>query len=147
MVLSGLPESYLQIKLVSEPIDPAAYRSFLERTSCGAVVEFRGTVRDWNRDRRVTAIEYEGYADMALPMMSLIAYEAVDRHHLKQAVVVHRLGRVAAGEIGVFVGVTAPHRHEAFDACREIIDRLKKDVTLWKKEIYEDGSDWIANHP
>ena len=50
-------------------------------------------------------------------------------------------------EIGVFVGVTAPHRHEAFDACREIIDRLKKDVTLWKKEIYEDGSDWIANHP
>jgi len=147
MVLGGLPEHYLHVKLVREPIDPAAYRSLLERPSCGAVVEFRGTVREGNRDRRVTGIEYEGYDEMALPLMSLIAYEAVDRHKLRQAVLVHRLEWVPAGEISVYVGVAAQHRQEAFAACREIIDRLKKEVPIWKKEIYEDGAEWIENRP
>jgi adenylyltransferase/sulfurtransferase len=129
---------------VQAPIDAAALSAPLARDSAGGYASFEGRVRDENEGRRVTALEYEAFEPLAVAEGERIVAEAVRRHGAIAARCVHRLGRLAVGETAVWVGVAAPHRAEAFAACREIIDAVKHRVPIWKKERYADGeSGWV----
>ena len=132
-------------ELVREPIDGAAAAAALGAPGAGAVVTFVGTVRDQNRGRAVTAMEYEAYPEMARPLLAELAAETAARFRLEGVVLIHRLGRLAVGEAAVFIGVASAHRAEAFDAARHLINTLKERVPIWKKEHYADGSTWIDN--
>ncbi|WP_319481134.1 molybdenum cofactor biosynthesis protein MoaE [uncultured Draconibacterium sp.] len=112
----------------------------------GAVVLFSGEVRDNNKGRAVTHLEYEAYAPMANKMISEILEEAKSRFKLNQAACVHRVGRVEISGCAVVVITGSGHRKEAYDANRYIIDRVKNEVPIWKHEFFADGtSEWGQN--
>lgn len=112
----------------------------------GAVVLFSGEVRDNNKGREVTHLEYEAYEPMANKMIDEILQQAVSRFNLNQAVCVHRLGRVEISGCAVVVITGAGHRKEAYDANQFIIDKVKNEVPIWKHEFFTDGSsEWGQN--
>ena len=112
----------------------------------GAVVLFSGEVRDNNKGREVTHLEYEAYEPMANKMIDEIIGEAISRFKLNQAICVHRLGRVEISGCAVVVITGAGHRKEAYDANRYIIDKVKNEVPIWKHEFFADGtSEWGQN--
>ncbi len=129
------------IRLVREPIDIKEFETV--SPADGALCLFLGVVRSENAGKRVLHLEYEAYEEMALTVMQEIAAEARKRWHLTEARLVHRLGRLEIGEASVAVAATAPHRSEAFDACRYLIDALKATVPIWKREFYADGAVWL----
>jgi molybdopterin synthase catalytic subunit len=137
------------IRLTTDPIDHAMLTEAVRRPSCGGVVTFLGTVRDLTGDDVTVALEYEAHAPMAEAKMAEIAAEVRGRWLSGNAgaiAMVHRLGRVEVGEIAVGVAVSAPHRAEAFEACRFAIDRLKELVPIWKQETRPGNvREWI--HP
>jgi molybdopterin synthase catalytic subunit len=134
------------IRLTREPIDYAVLTESVRRPGCGGVVLFLGTVRDLTGARVTEALEYEAYPGMAERKLEEIEREARGRWPVGEIAVVHRLGRLAVGEVSVAVAVSCPHRAEAFEACRYTIDRLKQIVPIWKKENRPDGSsEWV--HP
>lgn len=112
--------------------------------SCGAVVSFSGTVRDHAEGRaRVTSLEYEAYLEHARPRMAEVAAEARRRWPvLGRVALLHRVGRLALGDVAVIVVVSAPHRQEAFEAARFAIDAIKETVPIWKREEWDGGADW-----
>ncbi len=126
------------------PLDGDAIRRAAYRDPAGAVVLFEGTVRSPSGGRDVDHLEYEAYEAMAVTRMERIVKEARGDWPLTAAYLHHRLGRVEVGEVSVVVAVTSPHRGEAFEACRWIIERLKADVPIWKKEFFSDGSLWVG---
>jgi len=136
------------IALTDQPIEPR--RAELVRSAAsegaGAIVTFEGIVRGESRGKRVTHLFYEAFPEMALPEMERIAAETRKRWPLQALVLVHRTGKVEAGETSVLIAVTSDHRAEAFDACRFIIDSVKTTVPIWKREHYEDGAVWIEAH-
>jgi len=109
----------------------------------GAFCLFLGVVRNENGGRPVLHLEYEAFEEMALPLLREIADEAKRRWHVTDVRIVHRLGRMEIGETSVAIAVSAPHRGEAFEACRYAIDTLKRTVPIWKKEFYADGAVWL----
>lgn len=113
----------------------------------GAVVSFRGVVRGRTEGRGVERLDYEAYGEMAEAQLRDIVHEAVERWALSGIRVVHRTGSLEVGEVSVLVAVTAPHRAEAFDACRYVIDTLKERAAIWKKEHFADGSSRWVEHP
>jgi len=134
------------ILLTRDTIDHAKLTESVRRPECGGVVTFLGTVRDLTGDQVTSALEYEAYAPMAEAKMSEIADDTRQRWPGCQVAMVHRLGRLEVGEVSVAIAVSAPHRVEAFTACRHAIDRLKELVPIWKKDIGPSGeSEWI--HP
>ncbi len=143
---AGKPPGELrgEIGIVREPIDAEAVVRRLQRPADGAVALFAGVVRDNSRGRRTLYLEYEAYEAMALQQMESLAVEARARFGVRGAAIVHRLGRLDIGETSVLIVVASAHRREAFDACRWIIDTLKKTVPIWKKEHFEDGAMWAA---
>ena len=108
----------------------------------GAVVVFDGIVRNNTRGRRTLYLVYEAYEEMAVRQMEDLAEEAVAAHGARQVAMVHRLGRIEVGETSVLIAVASAHRAQAFEACRWLIDTLKKTVPIWKKEHFEDGAVW-----
>jgi molybdopterin synthase catalytic subunit len=134
------------VRLTPEPIDHAALTEAVRRPGSGAVVTFLGTVRDLTGDERTVALEYQAYPPMAERKMAEIEADVRARWPVGGVALVHRRGRLGVGEVSVAVAVSAPHRAEAFDACRYAIDRLKEVVPIWKKDVAEDGrSEWV--HP
>jgi molybdopterin synthase catalytic subunit len=129
------------VRLTREAIDLAALTA--TTAADGALCLFVGVVRNENGGRRVRHLEYEAYEEMALPLMQRIASEAAARWPVTDLRVVHRLGRLEIGEPSVAVAVASPHRAEAFAACRYVIDAVKAQVPIWKKEYYEDGAAWL----
>lgn len=111
----------------------------------GAVVTFAGTVRGSNQGKKVIFLEYEAYPKMALKMMKRIEDEIDENWGIKSVAIQHRVGRLNVGETSVVVVVSAPHRDDAFAACQYAINRLKKIVPIWKKEIFEDGEVWVES--
>jgi len=109
----------------------------------GAVALFLGVVRDKNRGRRVLYLEYVAYAEMAEAEMSELVRQARERFEISAVALVHRTGKLEIGEASVGLAVAAPHRAAAFDACRFVIDTLKRTVPIWKKEFFEGGEVWI----
>ena len=134
------------VRLTRDAIDFSHVIDQVRRSSCGAVVTFLGTVRDLTGDRVTTALEYEAYPGMAEKKMREIEADVRSRWPLGEVAMIHRLGLLAVGDVAVAVAVSAPHRPEAFEACRHVIDRLKELVPIWKKETTADGTtEWI--HP
>jgi molybdopterin synthase catalytic subunit len=131
------------IGLVREPIDLQAFEENLARPEDGAVVTFLGTVRDNARGRKVLRLEYHAYEPMALKKLEEVAANAKEKYRVTDVWIVHRLGALALTECSIAIGVSAPHRAAAFDACRYAIDTIKQVVPIWKREFYEDGSAWI----
>ncbi len=131
------------VRLQGGPIDVAALAADVRGDGDGAVSLFVGTVRDVNAERRVIFLEYEAYAPMAEREMERIAEEAISRGGVTLVAIVHRVGRVDIGEASVVIAVAAPHRAPAMDACRFVIDSLKRSVPIWKREHFEGGEVWI----
>lgn len=125
------------------PIDPEAPLRAVAGADCGAVVGFVGTVRATNHGKAVVRLEYEAYAEMALRIFEHIAAQARERWAARLAIH-HRTGALEPGEISVAIAAAAPHRADAFDACRHAIEALKKDAPIWKRELYPDGSSWVG---
>ncbi|MDX6671905.1 MAG: MoaE-MoaD fusion protein [Solirubrobacteraceae bacterium] len=121
---AGVPHA----RISSEPLSLDALVARVRDPRAGAVVSFSGVTREVDR------LEYDAYAEMAQPELERIAAEAVERHGLCAAAVEHRIGEVALGEASVIVAASAPHREEAFAGAREIIDRLKLQAPIWKRE-------------
>jgi molybdopterin converting factor subunit 1 len=108
----------------------------------GAAITFIGTTREWTFGKRTVLLDYEAYEPMALKTMEQIIAEIGERWEGALCAISHRLGRVAIGEISVVIAVSAPHRDAAYEASRHAIERLKQIVPIWKKEVWEDGSEW-----
>lgn len=133
-------------QLIHEPIDAAALTDVVRSDQAGAVVLFLGTVRELTAGRRTIALDYDAYPEMALRKMQELVDDAQQRWPLTAVEVVHRLGHLELGDISVAVAVSAPHRHQAFEAARFLIDELKALVPVWKKENWADGeTEWV--HP
>ena len=135
------------IALVTEPIDAAPLVAGIKQGEDGAVVVFDGIVRNNTRGRRTLFLDYEAYQEMALRQMKALAEEAIGLHGVRQVAMVHRLGRLRVGETSVLIAVSSAHRAQAFEACRWLIDTLKKTVPIWKKEHFEDGAVWADGEP
>ena len=126
------------------PIEVAALRAALADPACGGYAAFEGWVRDHNEGQRVEHLEYEAYEPLAAREAERIIAEAVARFGVRHASCAHRVGDLRTGELAVWVGVSAPHRDEAFRACRYIIDEIKHRLPIWKKEHYVNGdSGWV----
>jgi molybdopterin synthase catalytic subunit len=130
------------VTLSDETIDVAAVSRRVEDAGCGAVVTFAGNIRDNARGQGVLYLEYEAYAPLAHKQLLALGDEAETRWGVRCAVQ-HRLGRLEIGECSVVVAIAAPHRAEAFDACRWLMDTLKASVPIWKKEYFVGGAHWI----
>ncbi|HTZ59316.1 MAG TPA: molybdenum cofactor biosynthesis protein MoaE [Acidobacteriaceae bacterium] len=135
------------IALVTEPIDSVSLVRNIKQGEDGAVVVFDGIVRDNTRGRRTQYLIYEAYEEMALRQMQALAQEAITEHGVRTVSIVHRLGRLEVGETSVLIAVASAHRAQAFEACRWLIDTLKKTVPIWKKEHFEDGAVWADGEP
>jgi molybdopterin converting factor subunit 1 len=135
------------IRLQKEPIDAESLLSQLKDGADGAVVLFDGIVRNHTRGRRTLHLDYEAYEEMALDQMRALAGEAKQQFGVREIVLIHRLGRLQIGETSVWIAVASAHRAQAFDACRWIIDTLKRTVPIWKKEYFEDGAIWANGEP
>lgn len=150
-VSGGVPE-YSQViedgtrgffALTRAKIDTASIARRVLQPRDGALVTFEGVVRDNSAGRKTLYLEYHGYEAMAVKIMAELGAEIAAAHELTGIAMVHRLGRIEIGEAAVVIAVSAPHRHAAFDAAREGIDRLKKRVPVWKKEHFADGEVWV----
>jgi MoaE-MoaD fusion protein len=135
------PESYL-ILLTRDAIDPAELIRHVRTGADGAVVTFDGCVRNQSHNRCTLYLDYEAYESMAVAKLHEIAAAARGQFAIDRIAIAHRLGRLQIGETSVFIAVSAPHRAAAFDACRFLIDTLKRTVPIWKKEYFEDGAVW-----
>jgi len=116
----------------------------VQSPDCGGIAVFVGTVRDNSEGKATDHLEYEAYTEMAEETIASIAGEASSRWPIAKYAVQHRTGELGIGEISVVVAVSAPHRPEAFDACRYIIDQLKARAPIWKKESGESGEVWVG---
>jgi molybdopterin converting factor subunit 1 len=145
---SGLPagrQHYASI--VRDPIDTARVLANIKRGEDGAAVVFEGVVRNQTRGRKTLYLDYEAYEEMALQQMEGLAEQALKQFQVRDVALVHRLGRLEIGETSVLIVVASAHRAAAFEACRWLIDTLKRTVPIWKKEYFEDGAVWADGEP
>lgn len=136
----------INVWLSDSEIEPASVERIVA-SSDGALVSFKGIVRDNTEGKEVVALDYEAYSEMAENEMRRIAEEACSRWDIGSVAIVHRTGSLAVGDVSVVVAVSSPHRGEAFDACEFCIDTLKESVPIWKKERFGDGTSSWVNHP
>ncbi len=135
------------IRIVRDPISTKDEVERLKLPADGAAVIFEGIVRNNTRGRRTLFLDYEAYEAMALKQMQELAAQARSQFAIRDVGLVHRLGRLEIGETSVLIVVASAHRGPAFEACRWIIDTLKKTVPIWKKEHFEDGAVWADGEP
>ena len=127
----------VNVRVTEEPLSVMRLAGLVGRSAAGAIVTFQGTTRD------VELLEYEAYREMAEERIAAILHDAIARHGLEAAAAEHRVGPVPLGESSVIVAVSAAHRDEAFVATREIIDRIKAEVPIWKKEVDAGSEHWV----
>ena len=130
-------------KIVQDILDARKLTQTVATEKDGALVTFAGIVRGNNRGKKVLFLEYEAYPDMAVKMMKRIGDEIQKTWGLTSVAMQHRVGRLNVGETSIVIVVSAPHRDDAFAACQYAINRFKRVVPIWKKEIFEDGELWI----
>lgn len=134
----------MKFSVSQSPINVDAVKKTVSDTSCGALVVFEGWIRDHNEGQDVERLEYEVYRPVAEKEGAKIIDEAIEHFGVSHAVCIHREGLLELGEIAVIVCVSSPHRSEAFDACRYIINQAKTRLPIWKKEHYVTGiSEWV----
>jgi molybdopterin synthase catalytic subunit len=138
------------IQLRDDPIDVGPVVAFVSASAVGGIDVFLGTTRDEidAQGRKLVALDYEAYAPMALQQMKDLAAKARARWPIVRLAILHRIGRVELTRASVIIAVSTPHRGEAFEACRWMIDTLKAEVPIWKREVWEDGSGtWVVPDP
>ena len=134
------------IKLVDKPIDSAAVLDSVRSPQAGAIVLFLGTTREMTAGRRTNSLDYECYPEMTERKLTQLEADARQQWPIIKCTVVHRLGHLELGEVSVAVAVSTPHREDAFHAGRWLIDTIKQDVPIWKRENWSDGTtEWL--HP
>jgi molybdopterin synthase catalytic subunit len=133
--------------IVRVAIDTQAVLSSIKTGDDGAAVVFEGVVRNQTRGRKTLYLDYEAYEEMALQQMESLAAQALAQFQIRDVALVHRLGRLQIGETSVLIVVASAHRAAAFDACRWLIDTLKRTVPIWKKEYFADGAVWADGEP
>ncbi len=136
------------VEIISTPLDVDLATKSVQEADVGGIVVFLGTTRaEKNADgRELIALDYEAYPEMALAQMRKLADLAYEKWPVGELALLHRVGRVRVKEPSVIIAVATPHRADAFEACRWMIDELKKSVAIWKKEVWADGSrSWV--HP
>jgi molybdopterin synthase catalytic subunit len=131
------------ILLTREPLNRDALIAAVSHPSIGGIVTFEGVVRDNARGKQVHYLEYDVYEEMAVQQIRTIIADAEQRWGIERTAVAHRFGRLEIGEASVIIVVASPHRAEAFEACRYIIDTLKTTVPIWKKEVATNGEAWV----
>lgn len=139
----GEPPMLPRIKMSREPLDRDAIIAAVAHPEAGGIVTFEGVVRNHARGKHIRYLEYDAYAEMAEEQFARIAAEAEERWGPLRIAIWHRIGRLEIGEASVIIVVAAPHRAQAFEACRYAIDTLKTTVPIWKKEVAEDGEEWV----
>ncbi|GAC1344186.1 MAG: molybdopterin converting factor subunit 1 [Candidatus Dormibacteria bacterium] len=133
--------------LSAEPLDPQAIEASVGGPADGALCSFVGIVRGQTDGRQTLRLEYQAYGGMAEEQMRRIGLETVERFAVSAVALAHRTGVLEVGEPSVVVAVAAPHRAEAFEACRHAIDTLKGEVPIWKREWGPDGGEWVESTP
>lgn len=141
-VAGGAP----RCRVVETPLSLDEVVQAVRGSGRGAVVTFEGDVRGETNGRKVVRLEYEAYRSMAERVLSSIA-EDVEREHGAAVAILHRTGILAPGDAAVVIACAAPHRTPAFRACEATIERLKREVPIWKREVFEDGSTWVGVGP
>jgi molybdopterin synthase catalytic subunit len=135
------------IKITEKPIDVQKVIDTASSLGAGAVNVFVGTVRTTAHGKNVLWLEYEAYEAMAVSEIKKIIEEAASRWGMLGWAISHRIGTLKPGEVSVAIAVSTPHRKDSFEACQFIIDNLKERVPIWKKEVFEDGEEWISASP
>lgn len=136
-----------RVAIVRDPIHRDSALDGFQSPTDGALVVFEGVARNHTRGRRTVFLDYEAYEPMALKELEALAEQARTEFKIRDVVLVHRLGRLEIGETSVLIAVASAHRGPAFEACRWLIDTLKKRVPIWKKEHFEDGVVWADGEP
>ena len=134
-------------RLREAPLSLAEVVAAVEHRGAGGITTFTGNVREHSRGKVVQFLEYEAYPAMAVAVMDTIALAVEAEVEGARVALQHRVGRLEIGETAVVIAASAAHRDEAFRACREVIERLKQDVPIWKKEVDTEGSEWIGQGP
>jgi molybdopterin synthase catalytic subunit len=137
----------LHVALTDAVIDSRGVVDALKAGEDGAVTVFDGIVRNNTKGRQTLYLDYSAYEAMALDQMRALAAEAIERFGVRDVALVHRLGQLHVGETSVLIAVASAHRGVTFEACRWLIDTLKKQVPIWKKEVFVDGAVWGAGEP
>jgi molybdopterin synthase catalytic subunit len=140
----------IHVALSADQLDVVGALNAVASPDCGAIASFVGTVRreaavQSKRDMSVVALEYDAHPDEAWRKLDEIATEACAKWDVTGLVAIHRVGYCSMGEPTVVIACSAPHRADALEACRWVIDELKASVPIWKKEIYEDGHAWVGD--
>jgi molybdopterin converting factor subunit 1 len=133
--------------IVRDAIETARILAAIKQKEDGAAVVFEGVVRNQTRGRKTLYLDYEAYEEMALQQMEELAEQAVKQFQVRNVALIHRLGRLEICETSVLIVVASAHRAAAFEACRWLIDTLKRTVPIWKKEYFEDGAVWADGEP
>ncbi|MGE5704130.1 MAG: molybdenum cofactor biosynthesis protein [Clostridia bacterium] len=131
-----------RFSITDQPLSADLLVRLVSNPRAGAVLTFVGTVREFTHGQRTVSLSYEAYAPMAIQKMKEIAQEIQERWPQAEVAMHHRIGDLAIEDIAVIIAVATPHRNESFEAGRYAIERLKQIVPIWKKEIWEDGSEW-----
>jgi molybdopterin synthase catalytic subunit len=130
--------------LTEDAFDPATYRRALQNVEAGGYCTFEGWVRITHLGKEVEYLVYESYPSLALKQGEAVVRQALEKFDILDVHAIHRTGKLLPGDLAVWIGVTAAHRSDAFDACRYLIDTIKATVPIWKHEFYSDGSDvWV----
>jgi molybdopterin synthase catalytic subunit len=132
------------LRVTDKPIDLQELVDWVTDPEAGAITTFIGTTRNNNQGRKVIALDYEAYPEMAEKELARLSGEAKKKWQICRMAIVHRIGPVQITEPSVMIAVSAAHREAAFAACRFAIEEIKKTVPIWKKEVYEGGEIWIG---
>ncbi len=144
--VSGGQDDIAPFMVTEQPLNGAALQRYVQTAQDGAVVLFTGVVRDNFGGRTTDYLVYEAYAAMAVPVLAQLAADAQKQWEIGRVAVHHRVGRLAIGETAVIVAVAAPHRHAAFAAAEQIMDRIKEVAPIWKREHWQDGAaEWVGD--
>lgn len=133
--------------LTNKPLVLDEVVTCLQNDNIGAIVTFKGYVRNQKNNKTVVALDFEAYEPMALKELDRIAEEIKSKWPVARIALHHRLGKVECGEVPVIAAAASPHRKDAFEACEYLMNRLKESVPIWKKEIFEDGEVWVTSTP
>jgi molybdopterin synthase catalytic subunit len=135
------------VHITDQPLDVKQVTALVGAPNLGGINVFVGAVRDQTKGKKVIRLEYEAYKPMALSEMKKIALRVREQWPLASIAIHHRVGLLQTGEAAVVIAVATPHRADAFTACQFAIDTLKETVPIWKKEVFEDGEEWVSAHP
>lgn len=145
--MAGVDGSAVLFRVTPDRLDPIALSDLVSRPEAGAVVLFNGIVRDNNLGRGVQYLEYDAYPPLAERTLAEIADEVRARWDVTLIGIHHRIGRLEIGEASLLVAISAPHRAAAFEACHYCVDRVKQIVPVWKKEVWDNGEEWLEGTP